>query len=67
MGQIQLTKIDENLNKYDQIIEYLKQDNEYWLKNDKWDFTKEIFYGRRIRNSRYLQFSSFRNMKSKMK
>ena len=30
-------------SKYDEIIEYLKQDDEYWLENDKWNINNEIF------------------------
>ena len=35
-----LLKIEENIekeNKYLGILEYLKQDDGYWLYNDKWD------------------------------
>lgn len=31
-----LQKIKNNQNKYDEIIEYLSQDNGYWLENDIW-------------------------------
>lgn len=31
-------------SKYEEIIEYLKQDNGYWLENDKWDFEEDIFF-----------------------
>ncbi|KFX54459.1 tyrosine-type recombinase/integrase [Clostridium botulinum] len=48
-------------SKYDEIIEYLKQDNGYWLENDKWDLTEEFFIGAKIYNSRYIDFSSFKN------
>ncbi|MCS6131220.1 integrase [Clostridium botulinum] len=30
-------------SKYDEIIEYLKQDNEYWLKNNIWNSEDEVF------------------------
>lgn len=30
-------------SKYDEIVEYLKQDNGYWLNNDKWDLTEDFF------------------------
>ena len=30
------------LNKYNEMIEYLKQDNEYWLKNDIWKLDKLV-------------------------
>lgn len=48
-------------SKYDEIIEYLKQDNGYWLENDKWDLTEDFFVGKKIYNSRYIDFSSFKN------
>ncbi|OOM73694.1 hypothetical protein CLPUN_44480 [Clostridium puniceum] len=44
-------------SKYQEIIEYLKQDNGYWLENDKWDLTKEFFIGKKIYNSRYINYS----------
>lgn len=44
-------------SKYDEIIEYLRQDNGYWLDNDKWDYTKKFFIGDKVRNSRYVDFS----------
>ncbi len=30
-------------NKYEEIIEYLKQDNGYWLQNDIWNIKSEVF------------------------
>ena len=48
-------------SKYDEIIEYLKQDNGYWLENDKWDLTKDFFIGKTIRFRRYLDISGFKN------
>ena len=48
-------------SKYDEIIKYLSQDNGYWLNNDEWDFTKEFFIGKKIYNSRYINFTSFKN------
>ncbi|URZ05034.1 hypothetical protein CLROS_003580 [Clostridium felsineum] len=48
-------------SKYNEIIEYLKQDNGYWLVNDKWDLTEEFFIGKKIYNSRYIDFSYFKN------
>ena len=44
-----------------EIIEYLSQDNGYWLENDKWDFTKEFFIGKKIYSSRYIDFSYIKN------
>lgn len=46
-------------SKYDEIIEYLSQDNGYWLENDKWDLTKEIFIGKKIGSNRYFNFERF--------
>lgn len=48
-------------SKYDEIIEYLKQDDGYWLKNDKWDVTEKIFYEKIIRTTHYIDFSKFKN------
>ena len=48
-------------SKYDEIIEYLKQDNRYWLENDVWDFTKEFFIGEIIRTHRNINFSNMNN------
>ena len=48
-------------SKYDEIIEYLSQDNGYWLNNDKWDVTKDFFIGKVIRNIRYINFSNISN------
>ena len=30
-------------SKYDEIIEYLKQDDGYWLENDKWNVEDKVF------------------------
>ena len=48
-------------SKYDEIIEYLSQNNRYWLENDKWDLTETFFIGQRQRSYRYLDFSTFKN------
>lgn len=56
-----LQKITNQQNKYDEIIEYLKQDNGYWLDNDKWDLTKEFFIGKVKRNIRNINFSNINN------
>lgn len=57
-----LQKINSNhQSKYDEIIEYLKQDDGYWLENDKWDLTEKFFIGKKVYNSRYIEFSSFKN------
>ena len=57
-----LKRINSNKqSKYSEIIEYLKQDNGYWLENDKWDLTKDFFYGKTIRFTRYINFSNFKS------
>ena len=65
MRRFQLLEADGQLSKEEQIQEYLKQDNAYWLNNDKWDFTKDIFYGKRIRSQRYYDFSNFKSNRYK--
>ena len=49
------------LNKYEEIVKYLKQDNSYWLNNDKWDLTESFFMGELIHNSKHIDFSNFKN------
>ncbi|MBN1040389.1 MULTISPECIES: tyrosine-type recombinase/integrase [unclassified Clostridium] len=57
-----LQKISRNQqSKYNEIIEYLKQDNGYWLENDKWDLTKEFFMGNIVYGHRTIDFSTFEN------
>lgn len=48
-------------SKYDEIIEYLKQDDGYWLENDKWDLTKDFFVGKVVYSYRNIDFSLFEN------
>lgn len=38
------------LNKYDEMIEYLKQDDEYWLKNDIWKVDKLVKITEKYKN-----------------
>ena len=57
MKNLQLIKSNQQ-SKYDEIIEYLKQDNEYWLENDIWDLTKDFFVGKVTRNTRNINFSN---------
>ena len=56
-------------SKYNEIIEYLSQDNGYWLKNDKWDLTQEVFIGEKVKvgttEFRYINFNNFENIKLK--
>lgn len=61
MNSVKIQEIKSNQrSKYEEIIEYLKQDNGYWLENDKWDLKKEFFVGNRNRYAfRYLDFSAF--------
>lgn len=64
MDNLQLIKSNQQ-SKYDEIIKYLKQDNGYWLENDKWDLTEEFFTGKKQKNYRYLDFSTFKNVYTK--
>ncbi len=42
------------INKYDEMIEYLKQDDAYWLSNDNWDINK--LGVKKLRNANNLSF-----------
>ncbi|URZ07767.1 tyrosine-type recombinase/integrase [Clostridium felsineum] len=45
-------------SKYEEIIKYLKQDDGYWLENDKWDFYNNFEYNLDVvRGKKYLDFS----------
>mgnify|MGYP000981589742 FL=1 len=49
-------------SKYEEIIEYLKQDNGYWLDNDRWDIYSNFSYDlNRARGKKYLDFNMFNN------
>lgn len=61
MQSLQLIK-DNKQSKYDEIIEYLKQDNRYWLENDKWDLTEAFFMKKIIYGYRFINFSSINNI-----
>ncbi len=52
---------DTHHSKYDEINKYLMQDGRYWFSNDKWDVTEKIFIGKKISDSRYINFSVFKN------
>ncbi|MEJ6949865.1 tyrosine-type recombinase/integrase [Natronospora cellulosivora (SeqCode)] len=65
MGRFQLLEADGQLSKEDQINEYLKQDNAYWLNNDKWDSIEDIFFGKILRNKRYYDFSNLKSNRYK--
>ncbi|ABR35729.1 site-specific recombinase XerD [Clostridium beijerinckii] len=53
-------------SKYEEIIEYLNQDDGYWLENDKWDMTESLFMGHKPRNKeRFIDFSRISNNKLK--
>lgn len=43
-------------NRYKQILEYLKQDNGYWLNNDIWNYKEDCFYGKTIQGTRTIKF-----------
>ncbi|MBY1459380.1 hypothetical protein KWY43_19515, partial [Clostridioides difficile] len=49
-------------SKYDEIIEYLNQDNGYWLNNDKWNITKDFFIGKKVKGMKYLNFTVIDNI-----
>lgn len=42
MNNLQPIKNNQQ-NKYNEIIRYLKQDNGYWLENDNWNIDNEVF------------------------
>lgn len=44
MKKLQRIKSNQQ-SKYDEIIEYLSQDNGYWLENDIWSIEDEVFEG----------------------
>lgn len=48
-------------SKYAEIIEYLSQDDGYWLENDKWDLTKDFFTNSKPRGHRYIDFSNIKS------
>jgi integrase len=50
------------VDKYEEIIIYLKQDNGYWLNNDIWDVTEKFFIGEKVHNCRYINFENFNNV-----
>lgn len=60
MEKLQQLKVYKQ-SKYCEIIEYLMQDNGYWLENDKWDLTKEFFIGKRVEGYRNINFSHIKN------
>lgn len=65
VGSLRLIKDSkQSESKYDEIIEYLSQDNGYWLDNDKWDLTEDFFIGRRV-VLRYINFCLFENERMK--
>lgn len=66
MDNLQLIKSNQQ-SKYDVIIEYLKQDNGYWLENDKWDFYKNFNYDLDLaKGKKYLDFNMFTNENIKL-
>ena len=58
-----LNIIDNNEieNKYLELIEYLKQDDGYWLYNDRWDLKKNNFYGKTSYGTRHIRFDLLKN------
>ncbi|WP_332841645.1 tyrosine-type recombinase/integrase [Paraclostridium bifermentans] len=65
MGKLQGIKSNSQ-SKYDEIIEYLKQDNGYWLENDKWDVSKDFFLGK-VLDQKYIDFTNLTNSKNEFK
>lgn len=72
MRNLQEIKSDKQ-SKYGEVIEYLSQDNGYWLENDKWDFEIEIFFNNvvKVGNATYkhIDFSGIKsiNLKNEIK
>lgn len=59
---MKIQEIKNQQSKYEEIIEYLKQDDGYWLENDKWDFYNNFEYNLDLaRGKKYLDFSMFDN------
>ena len=59
----ELLNITENVeieDKYLEILEYLKQDDGYWLYNDKWDVKKNSFYGKSPDGTRHIRFDTLK-------
>jgi hypothetical protein len=67
MNNVKIQDIKSNQqSKYEEIIEYLNQDDGYWLENDKWDMTESLFMGHKPRNKeRFIDFSRISNNKLK--
>lgn len=60
MKNLQVIKSNQQ-SKYDEIVEYLSQDNGYWLENDKWDLTKDFFMGKPIYSYKTIDFLNINN------
>lgn len=69
MKNLQQIKHNEQ-SKYDEIIEYLKQDDGYWLENDIWNIEDEVFgeveYKVNVKNI-YLNFIKSERLKIEVK
>lgn len=65
MRNIQEIKNNQQ-SKYDEIIEYLSQDNGYWIKNDKWDTNERFFLGKVV-DQRYINFCDLYDLKNEVK
>lgn len=66
MKKLQQIKSNQQ-TKYDEIIEYLKQNNGYWLENDKWDICNNFSYElNKARGKKFLDFSMFNNKNIKL-
>ena len=68
MNNLHLLK-NNQLDKYEEIIKYLKQDDGYWLNNDLWDLTQNCFVTEIVYNVRHINFQWFNNplLKNEMK
>jgi integrase len=66
VDNLQLIKSNQQ-SKYDEIIEYLKQDNGYWLDNDKWYTNKEFFFNEVLKSGKAKNnVIDFSNIKSEI-
>lgn len=61
-----LQKREYQQSKYDEIIEYLKQDNGYWLENDIWNIEDGVFQGVEYKvKDRFIRFNFIKNKRLK--
>lgn len=67
MNSMKIQEIKNNQkSKCDEIIEYLKQDDRYWLENDKWNVKDKVFGEAEYKvNARNIRFDFIKNEKLK--